>query len=149
MNKTNGYMADARGRLVPIETVREFDKMRDALVRELVDSAKTLQAAMVAYKSRAMGDVDAFIDLSAERYGVTLGGQKGNATLMSFDGQYKVQLAISERLIFDEGIQAAKALGMNASTNGRKAAGWKSRPWSSTPFKRTKKARSTSGEYLA
>lgn len=105
-----GYLRNAQGHLVPEDAVRPWDKERDRLVREIVAAAKALQRQMSVFKSRAMGDVDAFVELSAERYDVKLGGRKGNVTLMTFDGQYKVQIAISDRLVFDEGMVAAKAL---------------------------------------
>ena len=56
-----------------------------------------------------MNQVADFVDLSGEEYGVKYGGTKGNVTLMSFDGQYKLQRAVGEHRVFDERIQAAKA----------------------------------------
>ena len=38
------------------------------------------------------------------------GGKKGNVTLISFDGRYKVVRQIQESLVFDERLMAAKAL---------------------------------------
>ena len=104
------FMKDSKGRLVPLEMVSEIDRTRDEVVRELVTAAKRLQAAMTGFKTRAMGDVQAFVELSAERYGVQMGGTKGNTTLTSFDGNFKVQVAIAEHLVFDERLQAAKHL---------------------------------------
>ena len=108
--KREDFMEDSRGRMVPIAMVDEIDQQRDSLVRELVTGARALQAAMGQFKDRAMGDVQAFVDLSAERYAVHLGGQKGNVSLVSFNGRYKVQVAISEHLAFDERLKAAKVL---------------------------------------
>ena len=48
--------------------------------------------------------------MSAAEYGVKIGGSKGNVTLLSFDGRYKIQRAIAESLSFDERLQAAKEL---------------------------------------
>lgn len=104
------YWEDSRGRLVPVAIVSEIDQERDALVRELAAAAKDLQEAMRRFKLQAMGDVQAFVDLSAEKYDVKMGGQKGNITLVSYDGRFKVQVAISEHLSFDERLQAAKKL---------------------------------------
>ncbi len=106
----DGYWRNAQGNLVPEETIKPIDKERDKLVRKLVASARALQASMAAYKSAAMGDVESFVARSAERYDVKLGGKKGNITLPTYDGQYKIQLAVADRLHFDERIQAAKAL---------------------------------------
>lgn len=108
--KREDFMEDSRGRMVPITMVDEIDQQRDSLVRELVKGAKDLQTAMGQFKDRAMGDVQAFVDLSAERYEVHLGGQKGNVSLVSFNGRYRVQVAISEHLAFDERLKAAKVL---------------------------------------
>lgn len=41
---------------------------------------------------------------------ISSGGKKGNVTLMSFDGKYKVQIAIQDNLVFDERLQVAKSL---------------------------------------
>jgi hypothetical protein len=56
------------------------------------------------------GDIEAFVALSGEKYGVAMGGKKGNVSLLSFDGRFKVQRAIAESLVFDERLQVAKEL---------------------------------------
>ena len=74
------------------------------------DKIKALQAEMRAVKSSLLSDVDAFVQLSGERYGVRLGGVKGNVQLLSFDGKYKLCRDYGQLLTFDEGLQAAKEL---------------------------------------
>lgn len=106
----NGYMPDSAGRLVPVSTIKPIDLARDQLVGEIVGRAKQLSDLIAQFKAAAFGDIAAFISLSAEQYGVKIGGQKGNVTLMSFDGRYKLQRAIAEHISFDERLQAAKAL---------------------------------------
>jgi hypothetical protein len=105
----DGYMKDPAGRLVPVEMVREIDKMRDQLVRELVLSARDVNAMLRHYKTAAFTDIAAFVQLSAEQYDAKVGGDKGNVTLFTFDGQYKIVRQVSETLRFDERLQAAKA----------------------------------------
>lgn len=105
-----GYMQDAQGRLWPVETIREIDRERDTLVRELFAKAEEMAAVMAKFKEAAMGDVQAFVDLSAEKYSVKLGGVKGNVTLMSFNGELKIQRANDEYMVADERLQIAKEL---------------------------------------
>lgn len=105
-----GYLKDSQGRLVPLEMIKEIDAVRNDLVLEIVGKATEVSQRLEAFKHGAMGDVASFVELSLEKYGVQLGGTKGNVTLTSYDGQYKVQLAIAEHLIFDERLQAAKVL---------------------------------------
>ncbi len=104
------YMEDSQGRLVPVEQVKEIDKLRDSLVREKAVKIKALQAEMKQLKKELFGDVDALIDISLDRYEVKIGGKKGNVTLSSFDGRLELRRQISEHITFDEGLYAAKAL---------------------------------------
>ncbi|MDO8934212.1 MAG: DUF3164 family protein [Rhodocyclaceae bacterium] len=105
-----GYKRDAQNRLVPIESIKPIDLARDDLVQEIVFKAMHLSGDIAEFRTEAFADITAFIQLSAEEYGAKVGGAKGNVTLMSFDGRYKVQRAIQERIVFDERLQAAKAL---------------------------------------
>lgn len=105
-----GYMKDAQDRLVPVETIRQIDRERDSLVNEIVNQAKGLAGTIATFKSKTLKDVQAFVELSAEKYNAKLGGRVGNVTLSSFDGRYKVVRSIDEHQVFDERLQAAKAL---------------------------------------
>lgn len=104
------YWRDATGTLTPEELVRDIDKHRDELVTEWVEKGKALNRQIGEFKGGIFGDLGAFIELSAEKYGAKVGGNKGNVTLFSYDGKYKIQRAINESLQFDERIQAAKVL---------------------------------------
>ncbi|MFZ6675405.1 DUF3164 family protein [Undibacterium sp. Xuan67W] len=105
-----GYLRNAQGHLVPLTLIKPIDQTRDQVVQELALAAKTMRDLLSKFKGQVFGDVAAFVTLSAEQYGVELGGKKGNVTLHSFDGQFKIQLAIQENIVFDERLQAAKAL---------------------------------------
>ncbi|MCA8183807.1 DUF3164 family protein [Burkholderia vietnamiensis] len=105
-----GYVRDARGRLVPESLVAPIDQLRDQTITSLVDEAKRLQSAMVDFKTRAFGDIAAFVEASHEQYGVKVGGAKGNISLITFNGQYKIVRQIAEHIQFDERLQAAKEL---------------------------------------
>jgi len=106
----DGFMKDSQGRMVPLEQVKPIDAARDQIVKEILEKSLELSGTLSSFKRKAIQDVRAFIDLSMEQYGVKLGGQKGNVSLMSYDGSYKVLLAINDRISFDERLQAAKAL---------------------------------------
>lgn len=105
-----GYLRNGHGHLVPSELVSEIDKLRDNLVRELISKAVDLRTLMGDFKADAFGDIQAFAELSAEKYGLKLGGIKGNITLCSFDGRYQIKLSQADVKIFDERLQAAKVL---------------------------------------
>lgn len=105
-----GYWEDARGNLVPVAKVKDIDKARDKAVRSLIEGARKASAELAHFKALAMQQVELFLEFSAAEYGVELGGEKGNVTLVSFDGRYKVVRQIAENLAFDERLQVAKAL---------------------------------------
>ncbi|MCQ8182217.1 DUF3164 family protein [Methylomonas sp. SURF-1] len=110
MTTETKYRQDSFGRLVPEDAIKDIDKLRDDTVREIVAQGLRLQEQMKAWKHQVLADIAAFCDVSAEQYGVKWGGKKGNIALVSFDGKYKVLLAVSDALAFDERLQVAKSL---------------------------------------
>lgn len=105
-----GYVRDARGRLVPRELISPIDVLRDQFVRDVCQRAKDMSKQIVRWRTQLLADIESFVDLSAEQYGVEHGGAKGNVTLISYDGRYKLQRSRSDKVVFDERLQAAKAL---------------------------------------
>jgi len=108
--ENDGYKKDAKGRLVPVENIAPVDIVRDELVREIIQKSLSLSKELLDFKKKVLEDIRAFVEMSAERYGAKVGGLKGNVTLTSFDGEYRILLAMDERIAFDEGLHAAKAL---------------------------------------
>lgn len=106
----DGYMKNALGHLVPRANVREQDLMRDEVARNLATQASALNQALSEFKKKALGDMADLIKIAGERYEVTLGGKKGNVSISSYDGKYKVQRSVADRIQFTEEIEAAKAL---------------------------------------
>lgn len=92
-----GYWVDAKGALIPEHLIKPIDKERDQLVKELVFHAKKVNEILTEFKKRGFTDIAAFVDLSANEYGVSVGGKKGNVTLYSYDGCYKIQRAMSDK----------------------------------------------------
>ncbi|MYM80560.1 DUF3164 family protein [Duganella sp. FT50W] len=105
-----GFRKNAQGHLIPVDTIKPIDLARDSLVQELIEGAKAQNKALAQFKAGVFADVAAFVTLSAEQYEAKLGGKKGNVTLVSFDGRYKVNVATAENITFDERLQAAKGL---------------------------------------
>lgn len=105
-----GYRKDAVGNLVPESNIKEIDKTRDEVVTTLVQKAMTVANQVAAFKTQALRDIEAFVAVAAMDYDVQLGGKKGNVTLVSFDGRYKITRAINESITFNEQLVAAKEL---------------------------------------
>lgn len=106
----DGYMRDALGRLTPVDAIKPIDLMRDRIVREQFEAALVVRDQLRAFRQTAFDELHAFLDLSARQYKTKLGGVKGNVTLYSFDGAYKIQIAKADTIRFDERLQAVKAL---------------------------------------
>lgn len=105
-----GYMRNATGGLDLISKVKEIDLLRNEMVLEIVRESINEGYRLKRMKQRFFETINAFVDLSAEKYGVKCGGKKGNMTFMSHDGQYKIIVAVNENIVFDERLQIAKNL---------------------------------------
>ncbi len=109
MNGTE-YWLNQRGSLVPAEKIGELDKLRDDVVREMLGVALPLSDALRKAKASVYSTLDTFLAMSSEQYGVKRKGTKGNVTLLTFDGRYKVALCYNDVFAFDERLQTAKEL---------------------------------------
>lgn len=103
-------LADSKGRWVPKSMIKPLDLQADTLVKELAKTARSTQQILATFKRRALADVRAHLALAAEEYNTTLGGEKGNVTLRTYDGSLTVQIAVADRIGFNERLQIAKKL---------------------------------------
>ena len=106
----DGYRKNALGDLVLIENIKPVDLLRDELVNSIADRAKEKSGELALFRSSVMDEIQDFVTTSAARFKAKMGGQKGNLSLLSFDGRYKVQVANQDYLTFDERLQVAKTL---------------------------------------
>jgi hypothetical protein len=110
VEKTPRFMTDTMGRQVPEELVKDIDKQRDQTVRRIAAEAEKMKEVLAEFKNKIRADIESFVDLSAKQYGVKLGGKKGNIMLTTYDGQYKLLVAMNDNILFDERLQIAREL---------------------------------------
>jgi len=104
------FMTDSQGRQVPAELVSDIDKLRDQTVRRIADEAMKMKQTLSDFKRRIRDDIYAFVEISASRYGKSWGGKKGNITLTTYDGKYRLVVAMNDQIAFDERLQVAREL---------------------------------------
>lgn len=104
------FMKNAQGAFIPIENVKPVDKLRDDLVKNLMYKTKEVQKIIEDHRNICWEDIKAFLEISASEHNVKYGGEKGNITLLSYDGKYKVVIANQDYISFNEKLQIAKDL---------------------------------------
>jgi len=105
------FMSDAKGRLTPVELVKDTEKLEDQLVRRILGYADDLNGQIARFKGHVFDDIGAFLSLLSEQYGwKPKDGAKGNMTFTSYDSCLKVQVAIADTLVFGPELQIAKGL---------------------------------------
>lgn len=110
MKKKEEYMTDAQGRQVPSSLVKDIDKKRDETVRWIANEAIDMKSELMAFKSRIRSAIYQFLEESAAQYGVKWGGRKGNVSLTTYDGQFRLVVAMNDNITFDERLQIAREL---------------------------------------
>ena len=108
-----GYLMDAKGRLVPESLIRQHERLEDKTVRDIIKYADELSGQIGRFKGHTFEDVASFLDLLSARYGQSprrgMNG-KGNIALTSYDGTQRVQVLIADELTFSAGLQVAKEI---------------------------------------
>jgi hypothetical protein len=69
-----------------------------------------MRDVLAAFKQKLRDGIYTFADLSFREYGKRRGGKKGNITLTSFDGKYRLIVATDGNIVFDERLQAAREI---------------------------------------
>lgn len=105
-----GYWLAANGDLVPASKVKQIDQVRHEMVYALCQAAQAESLNLAKFKATSMLEVACFCALSMDQYGVKAGGEKGNVTLLSFDGKYKIVRQMQDKITFGEQLMAAKVL---------------------------------------
>ena len=104
------YMADAKGKLVPIELIKPEHLLEDETVRKIAGFGLALSEQVARFKGHTFEDLGAFEAILAQEYGATKGGAKGNKTFMTHDGLWKVQVQVADAIDFGPQLQIAKGL---------------------------------------
>ncbi|MGJ8609679.1 MAG: DUF3164 family protein [Octadecabacter sp.] len=103
-------MGDGKGGFQPVDLIKPQHKLEDQTVRKIIGHALQLNGQVGRFKGHTFDDIGAFEAVLAEEYDATIGGRKGNKTLMSVDRLYKVSVQVAEHIDFGPELQIAKTL---------------------------------------
>ncbi len=104
------YMRDGKGGLIPTSLIKPQAMLEDELVRKVMGFAVALSDQVARFKEHTFDDISGFEALLAQEYQATIGGAKGNKTLMTHDGLFKVQVQVADNIVFGPELQIAKTL---------------------------------------
>ncbi len=106
----NTYMGDGKGGYQPIETIKPQHLLEDETVRKVLSYAIELSDQIARFKEHTFEDIGSFEAMLAQEYDTTVGGKKGNKTLQSVDGLFKIQVQVADHIDFGPELQVAKTL---------------------------------------
>ena len=111
MANTKDFLEDAQGRLVPVSAIKSIDLKRHEAVTSIMADTFKERDRLIEFKKSIWLRVQDFLAESAKDRGAKkYGGAKGNVTLTSFDGKFKVMVAVNDTIQFNEKLQVAKQL---------------------------------------
>lgn len=98
------------GGWIPVSTVKPQHILEDDLVRAEIGHAWALSEQLNRFRGHFDENLTAYEQLVAERYGAKVGGKKGNKTLMTHDGLFKITVQVADNVVFGPELQIAKGL---------------------------------------
>jgi len=108
--KKGEFWINKQGKEMHPDMIRADEKLRDELVEELIAKAKEKRKILKKFKEEAFGEVESYFELLLEKYNINAkeNSRKGNITLENYSGTKKIQIAIQDRIEFDEKLNIAK-----------------------------------------
>lgn len=104
------HYVNAKGGLEPASLVKPQHQLEDETVRKILGFAISLSEQVARFKEHTFDDIGDFEAVLAQEYDATIGGKKGNKTLTSYDGLYRVTVQVADRIDFGVELQIAKEL---------------------------------------
>jgi len=105
-----GRWQNSKGEWIPEKYIDVVDRSRDKKVESLYKKAIKLEKELREFKSLAFSEIEKHIKLVEEKYEMNASSKGGNKTLLSFNGNKKVEIIVSNRIEFDERLSLAKDL---------------------------------------
>lgn len=106
----NVYMGDGKGGYQPVETIKPQHLIEDETVRKILGYGIALSDQMARFKEHTFDDIGSHEAILEQEFNTKVGGAKGNKTLQTVDGLFKVQVQVSDYIAFGPELQIAKAL---------------------------------------
>lgn len=109
-NVPDGYMADSKGRLVPISAIKPQHLLEHQMVVKVMEFACDLGNRIRRFRAHVFADAATYDHLLLEEYGQQKRGRrgKGNVTYTTIDGLMKFQVQIADHIDFGPELQAAR-----------------------------------------
>lgn len=104
------YVNKGKGELTPLSAIKPEHIEEDELVRRLSARAAEINQQLADFRSEIFGEVTAYRQLLAEKYGLTRGGKKGNITLSTVDTSLRLTIQVADTLTFGPELEVAKEL---------------------------------------
>lgn len=106
----NVYMGDGKGGYQPVETIKPQHLIEDETVRKILGYGIALSNQMARFKEHTFDDIGSHEAILEQEFNTKVGGAKGNKTLQTVDGLFKIQVQVSDYIAFGPELQIAKAL---------------------------------------
>lgn len=104
------HIGDGKGGWTPVSLVKAQHLLEDDMVRKIMGFAVAISVQVARFKEHTFDDIGGFEALLAQEYGATVGGTKGNKTLMTHDGLFRLQVQVADNVVFGPELQIAKSL---------------------------------------
>jgi len=101
-------LKDNRGNDIPIRFVPEKERRATALVEKVIRKALAFEKEMKEIKAAMLADIDKYSDWLAENYKTKKEDWKGNIQISDFSSTIRIQLRLTDNIIFDDRLTLAK-----------------------------------------
>jgi hypothetical protein len=105
------HYKDREGGWRPESSIKPEHLLQDELARKVYGGAVSVNASMSRFKSHTLSEIQAYLDLLAEKYGAKkVALEDGVAPIRSLDGRYEISVTPARKAVATPEVSAAKSL---------------------------------------
>lgn len=104
------YVNLGKDGLKPFSSLKPEHIEEDELVRRLSAKAVEINRVLANFRDEIFGEVSAYRELLAEKYGVQRRGRKGNITLSTVDASLRLLIQVADTMTFGPELEVAKEI---------------------------------------
>lgn len=99
---------DSSGRMITECSLKPLERLKEQFVESMLTKVAQINELLRASKIEINEEIEAYLKLTSEEYGVKYRTRRGNYSITNLSGTKKINVVVADNIVFDERLSLAK-----------------------------------------